>query len=116
MRATRVFIDRVRVTHARQYTYFFNTKSHTASPDFQTDARSSKAIFPSPGIRSAFQDILYPYDLIHRSLITLKYQCFMQELTKSKFLNEFAYGKKRKEMKVGQKNAGRSSNVCRRVI
>jgi hypothetical protein len=62
------FIDRVRVTHARQYTYFFNTKSHTAYPDFQTDARGSEANLPSPGVRSAFQDVLHLSGLIPPSL------------------------------------------------
>jgi hypothetical protein len=63
----------VRNAHARQDTFFFKTTSHTASPDFQTDARGSEANLPSPGVRPAFQDVRRPDGLIrpHYSLITI---------------------------------------------
>jgi hypothetical protein len=45
----------VRNAHARQNTFFFNTTSHTAYPDFQTDARSSEATLPFPRVRPALE-------------------------------------------------------------
>jgi hypothetical protein len=79
MRATRV-IDRVH-THARQDTYFFNTKSHTAYLNFQTDVQGSEATLPCPGIRSAFQDVLRPCSLIrpHCSLLTNYYKYYQKK-------------------------------------
>jgi hypothetical protein len=75
---------------ARQDTFFFKTKSHTAYPDFQTDVRGSEATLPRPGVRSAFQDALYPFGLIHPhcSLITNHYNImFYTRINKIKIFN-----------------------------